>query len=337
MKSGSSSGLVSPRSVRPRAARVVLRLISILSVAGAYVACVWRPDFLAAMTVIPAWLLMVPFPFLLVLTCRAKDIKSVIVQCLVWAVFGIGWVEELRSIPRGAWGALVSSKSDKHEIRVVSFNCDSNVRCAEEIARIEPDIVLLQESPGRDTLQKMVDLIFAGGGEFISSGDVSILTRGRIQATHLKVGDHFISGVVSLPGRPPIECVCLRLSPPVARLDFWSGGFWTEHQSLRDTHRQQLRDLSGPLTKSSRPLARIVGGDFNMPPLDRAFSEINDNLSDAFLMSGTGWGATGTSELPLFRVDQIWVSRECQPQSVYALKSRWSDHRCVVCQVRLSD
>lgn len=337
MKSGNSLGLVSQLPARRRAARIALRLISILPVVGAFVACVWRPDFLAALTLIPAWLWMIPLPFLLVLTWRVKDLKSVIVQCLIWAVFGIGWVEELRSIPRGVWRALVSNKSDKHEIRVVSFNCDSNVRCAEEIARVEPDIVLLQESPGRDTLQKMVDLIFVGGGEFISSGDVSILTRGRIQATHLKVGDHFISGVVSLPGQPPIECVCLRLSPPVARLDFWSGGFWTEHQARRDTHRQQLRDLSGTLAKSSGLWARIVGGDFNMPPLDRAFSEINDNLSDAFLASGTGWGATGTSELPLFRVDQIWVSRECQPQAVHAVKSRWSDHRFVVCQVRLSD
>lgn len=337
MGTDNSDTTLSPRSANQNATRLTLRLISISLVVGAFAACVWRPDSLAALTLIPAWFWMIPVPFLLVLSCRIKDQQSAIAQCLVWGVFGVGWVEELRSVPRAAWASLNSGRSGKHEIRVVTLNCDSNVKCAEEIARVEPDVVLLQESPSLEDLQKMVNLIFAGDGEFLSAGDVSILTRGQIRATHLKVGDYFISGVVSLPDRPPVECVCLRLSPPVTRLDFWTADFWSEHQALRDTHRQQLRAISVAQVRSSGSVARIVGGDFNMPPLDRAFSEFDGSLSETFLSSGTGWGGTGTNQFPLFRVDQIWASRECRPLSVRAMKSVWSDHRYVICQLRLDN
>lgn len=337
MGADNSDTKLSPRSASRNATRFTLRLTSLSLVVGAFAACVWRPDSLAALTLIPAWFWMISVPFLLVLAYRIQDHQSAIAQFMVWGVFGVGWVEELRSVPREVWASLSSGRNGSNEIRVVTLNCDSNAKCAEEIARFEPDVVLLQESPGREDLQKMANLIFAGDGEFLSAGDVSILTRGQIRTTHLKVGDYYISGVVSLPDRPPVECVCLRLSPPVTRLDFWTADFWSEHQTRRDTHRQQLRAMSDALAKSSGPTARIVGGDFNMPPLDRAFSELDDSLSDAFLSTGRGWGATGTSELPLFRVDQIWTSCECQPLSVRAVKSRWSDHRYVVCQVRLGD
>jgi endonuclease/exonuclease/phosphatase (EEP) superfamily protein YafD len=79
----------------------------------------------------------------------------------------------------------------------------------------------------------------------------------------------------------------------------------------------------------------IVGGDFNAPPTDDALAAFRQRLSDSFLTAGHGWGATGTNEYALFRVDQIWVSDGLQPASVTAHKTQHSDHRMVVCDLKL--
>jgi len=51
------------------------------------------------------------------------------------------------------------------------------------------------------------------------------------------------------------------------------------------------------------------------------------------LLAGIGWGSTGTNHYPLFRVDQIWVSRHFRAESVTAQKTIHSDHRMVLCDL----
>ena len=57
---------------------------------------------------------------------------------------------------------------------------------------------------------------------------------------------------------------------------------------------------------------------------------LRDFLSDAWLRSGSGWGATVPEFFPLARIDQIWISRGIQPVSVRVVRVEGSDHRAVI-------
>ena len=74
----------------------------------------------------------------------------------------------------------------------------------------------------------------------------------------------------------------------------------------------------------------VIGGDFNTTGLDRALDELQPQLADAFAGSGFGWGATGTNDWPLFRVDQIWTNTGLISVRVLAEKTDCSDHHFAV-------
>jgi len=86
-----------------------------------------------------------------------------------------------------------------------------------------------------------------------------------------------------------------------------------------------------PTDRSSRLI--IFGGDFNVPANDGCLAPLHDRLTDAFSLGGIGWGHTALNDVPLFRIDQIWVSRNLSVKSVRAYRSKNSDHRMVVCRL----
>jgi len=105
----------------------------------------------------------------------------------------------------------------------------------------------------------------------------------------------------------------------------------------RISHREQINRIIEHLQSVPSGSHLIVGGDFNAPPRDDALALLQSRLSDAFLTAGSGWGATGTNEYPLFRVDQVWVSNSLQPVSATAKKTQHSDHRMVVCDLVIAE
>ena len=202
--------------------------------------------------------------------------------------------------------------------------------------RVKPDVVLLQESPGHDALATIARNLFGDEGSFVAGGDTAILARGAIKPLFVDRGAHFIVGRVKFKDGRELDCVSLRLAPPPSRLDFWTLGFWSEHREMRHRHRRQLRQVVAQLHEiASQSL--VIGGDFNTTGLDRALDELRPQLNDAFDGSGTGWGATGTNDWPLFRVDQIWTNTGLIPVSVLAEKTDCSDHRMVLCDVRVGE
>ena len=238
-----------------------------------------------------------------------------------------------RSIARAI---TVSAPTDRR-VRVVSLNCANTARCVEDLVRVQPDIVLLQESPGIDGLQRMTQQLFGDAGHFLSGGDTAILARGTIEGRFVDLAGHFVVGTITLPGEEPIQCVSLRLTPPVARLDFWTTGFWLEHREMRNLHRRELQEVVQEIRRTDATSQWVVGGDFNTTPHDRALSELRPMMADSFSQSGTGLGGTGTNDWPLFRVDQVWVNSHCETERVCAVKSIHSDHRLVVCDLQGED
>jgi vancomycin resistance protein VanJ len=305
-------------------------------------ACYWRqPDWLAPLTLVPAWCWLVPG---LVLTglgfSRRDQLRSLLVLTL-WVGFAVLFVEEartvarLRSPPTAAWQV---ARQRGRAIRVVSLNCfAANARAAAEVAAYAPDVVLLQESPSRAHLESLSRDLFGTDGAFLWGGDTAILARGQLAPRRLDGTAHFVHAAVVLPSGFQVEVISVRLTPPVFRLDFWSPGFWSDHRNKRVKHRRQIEILMEGLPSRSESNPLIVGGDFNAPPNDDALAPLRQRLYDTFQQAGRGWGNTGTNRFPLFRVDQIWASGSLRAESVFAQRTVHSDHRLVVCDLMLQE
>ena len=66
----------------------------------------------------------------------------------------------------------------------------------------------------------------------------------------------------------------------------------------------------------------------------RSLDPLRTFLRDAWLTAGTGWGATIPAELPLVRIDHLWLSSQIEPIAVRAVRLTGSDHQAVVADIR---
>lgn len=305
-------------------------------------ACYWQqPDWLAPVTLVPAWCWLVPGLALAGFGLRGKRKSWCLVVLTLWVGFAVLFVEEARSVmrllrrPAAEWQ---EAREQGRAVRVVSLNCFvANARAAAEVAACEPDIILLQESPSREHLERLSGQFFGAGGAFLWGGDTAILSRGQLQARHVDGTSHFVHAGVELPNGFKAEVISLRLNPPVFRLDFWSPGFWRDHRNNRIKHRHQIEDVMDEVRGVPRSRPVVVGGDFNAPPNDDALTPLRQRLFDTFRQAGRGWGNTGTNRFPLFRVDQIWASDDLRAECVVARRTIHSDHRMVVCDLILRE
>jgi vancomycin resistance protein VanJ len=331
-----SAALTQP-SRRMRAAQATLTSLAWLLVASAIAACLWRPDRLAAMTLVPPWCWLFGGALTVLLLWRLGIGRMAAGLAMFWLVFVLGWVEELPSLARAAISKLPwTTTSPVHSVRIASLNCAGSERCLQDLQLARPDIVLLQETPGDESLARMTAALFGDAGQFCRAGDVAILARGIVSKNIADKERTFIAAQIQREGANPITCVSLRLAPPPSRLDFWTAAFWTEHRGLREQHRYQLAKILQSIEShrmDSLPI--VIGGDFNTLPLDAALDVLHSQFSDSFRQSGHGWGGTGTNDWPIFRVDQIWTNARFVPYRTTAQKTAHSDHRLVVSECSL--
>ena len=298
-----------------------------------------QPDLLAPITMVPTWFWM-GLMFCSALLCLRKDTKRFAIITLgVTLLFGFLFADEVWSLTR--FRSLASAEQLRTQdklIRVVTLNCNiGRVSAANEVKPLNPDIVLFQESPGPESLATLADELFGEHGQVISSGDTSILLAGRIISKFEDRSSHYCLATAELTDGTIITVACVRLSPPVYRLDFWNQRFWSKHKESRIDHRQQLQQVRDKIASNPKTANVIIGGDFNSVARDGAFDALPDSLSDAFRISGVGWGGTGANDYPIFRVDQIWASDSLQSQAVVSKKTKHSDHRMVVADLFIGE
>lgn len=328
-------------STKPPGRRTIALTVSaVLCLAVA--ACYWlQPDWLVAATLVPAWCWLLPAFVLVRLGFNRKQWRLSAATLVLWLAFTTVFVPEARSLLRfgGSATAEWNAAHDRGRVlRVVSLNCRiGNAKAAAEVAQYDPDIVLLQESPNQDALEEVARELFGADGEAIWDFDTSILARGRIDPRTVHRSPHFIHAAVKLSSGLDVDVVSVRLNPPVFRLDFWMPGFWREHRNNRVKHRRQIQEVMNTLDERAARSRLIVGGDFNAPAGDGALSPLRSQLSDTFQAAGRGWGNTGTNRFPLFRVDQIWASRDFRAESTIAHRTVHSDHRLVVCDLAVGE
>lgn len=297
-----------------------------------------RPDWAAAVTIIPAWAWLVPGALPLLLGRPYPRTSGA--ALVIWVVFLLAFVEE----PRGHLRALFTGDPYEHlqrsdYIRVATLNCGSTgAACLPELAVHEPDLVLLQESPSDSAmLREFATRLFGVSGDALWGPDASILYRGELRSAEDAWGQrHYLAARLTVPWTDaPVEVFSVRLQTSQPLLNLLRPGTWRSQQALRRRQKAQMRELVEASRHLGDGLPVIVGGDFNVPQGDAVFDVLEDRLDDAFAVAGRGTGNTIVNDLPLLRIDQIWVSPHFDVLNARTVESRVSDHRMVIADLRL--
>lgn len=289
-----------------------------------------RPDACAAATVFPVWVWTLGGLALIAIGRRQVRRRWMACTALAWCVILLMFADHPTSILRFSGGAKART------LRIVSLNCAGSSQALREVAALHPDIVLVQESPGREALVALARELFGAEGDAIWGPDASIVARGRLTRLAMpgNVAANAAHARLAMENGLEIEVVSLRLEPALVRVDLWSRDCWREQAANRQRRRMQLQTIASAVGASSKtPL--IVGGDFNAPPGDEVFRSLMPRLHDAFSEAGRGWGNTIINSAPFLRIDQIWLSPQLEAVDVYSLATENSDHRMVVCDVAL--
>jgi len=84
------------------------------------------------------------------------------------------------------------------------------------------------------------------------------------------------------------------------------------------------------------PYPSIVCGDFNDVPNSFTYFTISDNLQDAFLKKGSGFGRTFRYLSPTLRIDYILASKQFQVNQYNCLHVPYSDHYPIVSDIKVA-
>ena len=303
-----------------------------------------RFDRCAFVTVFPPWVWLIPGLSSAFLAYCGGHRRTSGACALLWIGVVIYFTDTPLSLVRAVAGdaaALVATtdESNRQVLRVVTLNCHGSPEAAREIVDLKPDIVLLQESPSRESVEALANELFGEQGGAVWGPDASIVARGIVEPIDIPWSLRRYSAFarLELPSGDELTVVSVHVWSPHFRLDFWSADCW---QSYADNRRQQRKQLQAvverlPLTVDEVPL--IVGGDFNAPPDDAIFRLLQPQLRDVFRQAGVGWGNTIDNELPLIRIDQIWASEHFAPKIAYAQATKHTDHRLVYGELLLAE
>lgn len=331
------SSVLMPQKIRAWVGKgaLVLSGLLLISLSPCYL---FKPDSFAVITFYPAWTWTIPGLFLVALGLFVNKRISLIAM-LGWLVFIVAFVEEPRSLCRSVlfrkgWGTITKKESS---IRVVSLNCaGSNLKAAEEVMRYKPDIVLLQEAPTRKDVEELAHKLFEDNGTVVWNIDTAVIVRGRasqsispyttvmfMTQTHVRL----MSGIEA-------EVISVHLFPPTIDMNLFSPGCWQKHREDRRLRRSQIEKIVAQLDPIPENVPVIVGGDFNAAADDGAIRLLGPRLRDSFREGGIGWGHTALNNIPLLRVDQIWISKHFNPLAVFSKRTEHSDHRMVICDLK---
>jgi endonuclease/exonuclease/phosphatase family metal-dependent hydrolase len=80
---------------------------------------------------------------------------------------------------------------------------------------------------------------------------------------------------------------------------------------------------------------KIILGDFNDVPVSYTYKTVRQELKDAFIEKGKGFGPTFAKKLSIFRIDYVFCSKEVTVNSYKTIRNEWSDHYPVVVTLSL--
>jgi vancomycin resistance protein VanJ len=293
----------------------------------------WRTPSNSLLTVYPAWVWAAFGLPLALLGWRRRARRRGVVVLGAWALLCLCLSEEAR-IPLG-WvrpdpgPRWLAARAEGRALRVVTANCGGGIpEAAEEALSYEPDIVLLQESPGPADL----DAIVSRHPDYsaVHGLDVSILARGEAERLPSQGSPLVVTGAaVTVDGRA-MTVVNAHLHLPYLYGRFWSPSGWRLAREAFLHRSEQMGGVDALVAAADPSLPLVVGGDWNTPPGDLLFRPFRGRLRDSFREAGRGLGSTIVNDLPLSRIDHIYIDRHLTAASVVARRTVHSDHRFVV-------
>lgn len=103
-----------------------------------------------------------------------------------------------------------------------------------------------------------------------------------------------------------------------------------DNSSIRANHVDTLS-----MVINETPYERIVCGDFNDTPMSYVYSELSNNLLDAFVEAGSGYGYTFRPMYGMLRIDYLLHSEGLESISYFANEDlELSDHLPIVVRLR---
>ena len=216
-------------------------------------------------------------------------------------------------------------------IRVVSWNIGSGFSgWAEAVAPLKADIVLVQESAAPSVLQEGFHWYGAFDPGTLSRFPATVLPSEPVGAwTDPQLLLMEISGRRVLVANVRLMHPSVVMALVHRRLDTVG-----ENYRARIAQYQKLSALLQSAAERSGAQAILLGGDFNIPAQMPSLDPLRGFLQDAWLTAGTGWGATMPEELPLVRIDHLWLSSEIEPIAVRSVRLAGSDHQAVVADIK---
>ena len=305
----------------------------------------WQPDPLAAFTVLPPWIWgLVGITAAVVGFFLLRHLPTLLLIA-IWSIVALISADETKIIsnlshPKPKPGQPASV--DQHTpIRIITLNASlfRHDNPSADLARWKPDIILLQEVAPIHVKQ-ITQSVFERDGHFRAyalNGIVSrwpIINEFRHDDPRFRPINYHVT--IDHPDHGPIEIANLHYSSAATDLELWKRETWKTHRDHRRQRREEVAETLRILEKNTsfpenQPV--ILGGDFNTPPHDTSLEPFHAHFTDAYDAVGRGWGNTYHRRLPLFRIDQIYLSKHFAPARCRAVTTRHSDHRFVVADV----
>ena len=298
-----------------------------------------QPDRFAAFTVLPIWIwggLGLLFSIVAFYFLRAP---LSLIMTGVWAITLLVGADEARVLANiGKSEPLPGTRfpiDGKPVIRVVTLNCAYFTfgSPAQDLAKWEPDIVLLQDAHPQH-VRVIADALYGGRGDYRAHNSSGIVTIGKIEREIRNPNPNSRNQqvTIALPDGTSMEVVNVHLASAATDLRFWKRSTWRTHRNNRAHRGAELTLVEQILEQTTDfpTTPTILGGDFNAPAPDIVHRRLSRDFDDAFAAAGTGWGNTFQRRVPILRIDHIYATRNIMPIGCRAVTTRHSDHRMVV-------
>lgn len=331
--------------MRPRSTGVQLLLYlsaaNFVSLTALYVADTFiaeRGWFTALLTYAPQALFAVP-TFILLVWSWARRNRLVLALNGVAGLFVVSFLLGFNlPLDRGARGSGTCARLMTYNIRHGEAGA---LEIAGEIEKQSPDVVCLQEADtggrsGHDPFAE-VRCRLPRTWSSVRVGELAVFSKYPIRS-------HRVLRSEGLPWWPVlsarIEIGGRSLTILTAHL-----GDISPASVLRPSGLDYLRGRLAVRRSQADLLMRLVGsvrrpvfvmGDFNTPPRGDIYREMASKLQDSFHAAGWGLGYTFRTNLPLWRIDYIFASRELGIMRCFAPWAGASNHRPVVADLALS-
>ena len=130
----------------------------------------------------------------------------------------------------------------------------------------------------------------------------------------------------------PLRVINLHLmtGDPLGKLKKGKKGRFRWLNVTAESRAIQFEALSNHLAEN---VPTVILGDFNTPPNSKGHDLLSQSLSDCFGAVGSGFGYTFRADIPVWRIDYVWASKELVPCKAEVESCQLSDHRPLVVEL----